>query len=76
MSRRAALQIRSYRQHRLEIHDEEEGWAITIWPRRGEVSPPETLRNRTPGGLSILLQEARDRIDARTGNGPGINVPL
>jgi hypothetical protein len=76
MSRRAPIQVRSYRRHRLEIRDEGEGWTITIWPRRGEVSQPETLRNRTPGGLSVLLQEAQDRIDARTGNGPSSNLPL
>jgi hypothetical protein len=73
---RSAVQIRSYREHRIEIRDDGEGWTITIHPRRGETSVPETLRNRTPGGLDILLQEARARIDARTGNAPSTFLPL
>jgi hypothetical protein len=73
---RSAVQIRFYREHRIEIRDDGEGWTITIYPRRGEVSVLETLRNRTPGGLDILLQEARARIDTRTGNAPSSFLPL
>ena len=70
MRRETTVGVRSHRGHRIEVRDDGgEGWAVVIHPRPGDAGDPETLRDRTPNGLSGLLAEARRRADRRLEGG-------
>ncbi len=71
MARSSGVQVRTYRDHKLELRDDGgTGWAVAIHPPPGSGAPPETLRNRMPLGLNGLLAEARRRVDRRLDGAP------
>jgi hypothetical protein len=66
------MQVRAYRGHRLELHDDGgTGWTVLVYPPPGRGGAPEVLRNRMPNGLECLLAEARRRVDRRLDGAPG-----
>ena len=66
MARGSRVQVRTYRDHKLELRDDGgTGWTVAIHPPPGGGAPPETLRTRMPLGLNGLLAEARRRVDRR-----------
>ena len=56
---------RRHRGHLFEIHDDGgEGWVVVVrGSDAGRERPLDELRNRSPGGLDVLIAEARRRVD-------------
>lgn len=58
-----------YRAHRLEAaRTRGSGWAVAIRPPAG--GDVARMRNRVPGGLDLLLEEARRQVDRRLDGAP------
>ena len=71
MPRSTSVQVRTYRNHRLELRDDGgTGWTVAIQPPPGSGVPPEVLRNSVPRGLNGLLEEARPRVVRRLDGTP------
>ena len=76
MARPTAVQVRTYRGHRLELRDDGgTGWTVAVHPPGGGQggdggAPAEVLRNSVPNGLAALLAEAERRVDRRLDGAP------
>jgi hypothetical protein len=62
---------RRHRGHLFEIYDDGgEGWIVVVHGSNAGREPPyDELRNRAPGGLEVLITEARRRVDRRLDGG-------
>lgn len=68
------MEIRSYRNARLEIMDDGgDGWAVAIYI--ADEPSRRMLRNRVPHGLAVLLSEAEAYVDRRMNDGPLLDYP-
>lgn len=68
------VEVRTYRGCHLEILDDGgDGWVVAV---HNPGTPDRLLlRNRTPNGLSVLLEEAEARVDRRLSAAPFPDYP-
>lgn len=64
MTREKLVLRQRHRGYCLEVFDVAgSGWRIVSHRPEGVPTPPDSIVNRMPSGLEILLEEARQRID-------------
>ena len=68
MRRRRSLEVRHYRNSKMEIREEGDGWAVAIYCSGRNLT---ILHNRVPHGLDALIREAQMLVD-RLLDGPSL----